>query len=110
MNRKTLLTLGLLAAFMLVACTPTVSAPAPATEGGAMDDHAAPTTDESVPMQADAPTAAPAATEAPAESQPAADEPVAMPTSRGSQLMATDPSTVNLTSGEPQLIEFFAFW
>ncbi len=32
------------------------------------------------------------------------------PTSRGSELQATDPATVNLASGEPQLIEFFAFW
>jgi hypothetical protein len=26
------------------------------------------------------------------------------------ELEATDPSTVNLASGEPQLLEFFAFW
>ena len=32
------------------------------------------------------------------------------PTSRGSELQATDPATINLASGEPQLIEFFAFW
>jgi hypothetical protein len=32
------------------------------------------------------------------------------PTSRGNQLVATDPSTVNLSSGNVQLVELFAFW
>lgn len=110
MNRKTLLTLGLLAAFLLAACTPTVSAPAPVPDNGAMDDTAAPPTEESAPVQEEAPTAAPAPTDAPAEAEPTAEEPVAVATSRGAQLVATDPNTVNLASGEPQLIEFFAFW
>jgi hypothetical protein len=70
-----------------------------------VEPAAPPAQEDPAPAQEEAPTAAPAtATEAPAE------EPMAAPTSRGSQLVATDPSTVNLTSGEPQLIEFFAFW
>ena len=28
----------------------------------------------------------------------------------GAVTVSTDPSTVKLTSGQPQLIEFFAFW
>jgi len=98
LTRKTLLTLGLLAVFMLSACTPTASAPA-------SDSGVEPT---AAPLQEEAP--APAATEAPVESEPVAVEPMGVPTSRGSQLVATDPNTVNLASGEPQLIEFFAFW
>ena len=104
MTRKTFLTLGLLAVFVLSACTPTVLPPTPAPASGAEAD--APPMDDTTPVQEEAPEAAPAAAtdEAPAE------EPMAAPTSRGTQLAATDPNTVNLASGEPQLIEFFAFW
>jgi hypothetical protein len=35
--------------------------------------------------------------------------PVAKPTSRGDQLVATDPSSVNLSAGIPTLVEFFRF-
>lgn len=38
------------------------------------------------------------------------EEPLPVATSRGNDLAATDPGTVNLATGEPQLIEFFAFW
>lgn len=53
---------------------------------------------------ADSPT-----TEAPAE--PTAeilDQPVPPPIKEG--LVATEPQTVSLASGGPQLVEFFAFW
>ena len=109
MNRKRLLTLGLLAVFALSACTPAASAPESAPDGG-MEATAVPVDNDPAPAQEGVPEAAPAATEASTGSEPAAEEPVAAPTSRGSQLAATDPSTVNLNSGEPQLIEFFAFW
>jgi hypothetical protein len=33
----------------------------------------------------------------------------AVPTSRGPKLEATDPATVNLASGQVQLVEFFRF-
>ena len=103
MTRKTLFTLGFLAVFILSACTPSVSAPTAAPESGEMP--VATHVEESAPAQEEAPAEEGAmATEEPVE------EPMAMATSRGSQLAATDPSTVNLTSGEPQLIEFFAFW
>lgn len=35
--------------------------------------------------------------------------PLAVPTSRGDQLVATDPATVNLSAGAPTLVEFFRF-
>ena len=104
MNRKTLLTLGLLIVFVLSACTPTESAPVAPPE-----PTVAETTQEEAPpapevTEEETPVAAPAATESPAE------EPVALATSRGSDLHATDPGTVNIASGKPQLVEFFAFW
>jgi hypothetical protein len=37
------------------------------------------------------------------------DPPAATPTARAG-LEASDPTTVNLTSGRPALVEFFAFW
>jgi hypothetical protein len=39
------------------------------------------------------------------ESAPADVQPTPRP-----ELIATDPSTVNLASGSPQVLEFFAFW
>jgi flagellar basal body-associated protein FliL len=36
-------------------------------------------------------------------------EPMVQPTSRGPNLEASDPSTVNLASGQLQLVEFFRF-
>jgi hypothetical protein len=47
---------------------------------------------------------------APTETEVPVEEPVAVATSRGNDLHATDPATVNIASGKPQLIEFFAFW
>jgi PBP1b-binding outer membrane lipoprotein LpoB len=52
------------------------------------------------------PTAAEATTPATITGE-ATPAPVA--TSRGDQLVATDPSTVNLASGKPTLLEFFRF-
>ena len=42
---------------------------------------------------------------APPESAPADPKPTPRP-----ELSATEPSTVNLASGKPVLLEFFAFW
>ncbi|MFN2126386.1 MAG: hypothetical protein ACK2TU_00870 [Anaerolineales bacterium] len=40
------------------------------------------------------------------------EEPIEVikPTPRGNELVATDPSTINLASGQLQLVELFAFW
>ncbi len=110
MTRKTILTLGLLVAFLLAACTPTAPAPPPAPTTAA--EPAAPAQDPA-PEAAEPPTAVPAVEEAdvpPTESEAPTEEPAVVVTPRGNDLEATDPSTVNLASGEPQLIEFFAFW
>ena len=101
LNRKTLLTLGLLVVFMLSACTPptTSAPPAPPTQTPEAQSANLP----------EAATAVPAA-EAVVEAEPPTEEVVVQPTSRGNELEATDPATVNLVSGQPQLFEFFAFW
>ena len=46
-----------------------------------------------------------APTSVPSEPAPADVKPTPRP-----ELSATEPSTVNLASGRPQLVEFFAFW
>lgn len=84
-------TLGLLAAILMSACAP-AAAPTQPPAVEASQPPAAPPAPE---------TAAPA----PAESEPAA---VAV-TPRGDALEASDPSTINLASGQPQLVEFFRF-
>jgi hypothetical protein len=109
LTRKTLLTLGLLVAFVLAACTPTAPAPPPAPTTAV--EPAAPAQDPAPEAEAEPPTAVPVAEEAPpAESEAPVEEPAVVVTPRGNDLEATDPNTVNLASGEPQLIEFFAFW
>ena len=40
---------------------------------------------------------------------PTEPEPAMVPTSRGPDLVASDPSMVNLASGQLQLVEFFSF-
>jgi uncharacterized lipoprotein YajG len=40
---------------------------------------------------------------------PAAESSPAKPTPRAA-MQATDPATVQLAAGKPQLVEFFAFW
>lgn len=67
----------------------------------------------SAPLEPTASEAAIPATAAPADSsapEATAVVPVqAVATSRGPNLEATDPSTVNLASGQLQLVEFFRF-
>lgn len=106
MNRSILLTLGLLGVLILSACTPTTSAPLPAETVASQ-----PTTQEPVaPEPAPSEVSDVVPTTAPAETEPLAEEVIAQPTSRGDNLQATDPIIVNIANGEPQLIEFFAFW
>ena len=61
-----------------------------------------------------APSVPPVATEPPAPIVTEAPQQVATEASafvpRGPNLEASDPTTVNLASGTPALVEFFAFW
>ena len=110
MNRITFATLGLLVAILLAACTPSATPPPP-TEAVMDEAPASPTAEVAPPTEAVPPPTEEVAeaVEIPTE-EPPAEEPLPMPTSRGDSLVATNPATVNLASGEPQLIEFFAFW
>jgi len=107
LKRKILLTLGFLVVLLVSACT--LGAPAPASAPVSPPAEPDPVANEDAPT--DAPTATPeaalAVVEQPTEKPPVVD---VMPTSRGNELHATDPETVNVASGRPQLIEFFAFW
>ena len=101
MNRKTLLAPGLLVVFMLAACTPNVSAPS----------HSPTLALQPVVLVPAIESTAVATAVVVRETEPSTEEVVvALPTSRGNELHATDPATVNIASGQPQLIEFFAFW
>ncbi|NOY98662.1 MAG: hypothetical protein GXP40_05595 [Chloroflexi bacterium] len=108
LRRFTLLTLGLLAVIVISACAPKTSAPpaspppAPTVElSDSVQPSPAPATEESAPAPG---------TESPDAAGPTAESAPVVVTPRGNQLEATDPSMVNLASGRPQLIEFFAFW
>jgi glucose/arabinose dehydrogenase len=104
MKLRSILTIGLLAVFLLVACAPAASQPeAPAQP--ASPESEAPAQPAAQPTES-RPQAA--QTELPVTETPAGlPQPVA--TSRGPNLEATDPSTVSLASGDLQLVEFFRF-
>ena len=94
------LSLSLLTVLLASACAPAVSSsPAPAVDASA--------TPVSQPTDAEAATQPPVQPEATLTPTEAAVLPVA--TSRGPELHATDPATVNLASGGLQLVEFFRF-
>jgi hypothetical protein len=68
---------------------------------------------QATPAEVAAPAATPTSlspvqTAAPVET-PVETPAAAMPTARAG-LEATDPTSVNLASGKPALVEFFAFW
>ena len=87
--------LGLIAVIAVSSCAPAVASPPPAQ------------TDLPVPA-----TTAPEASPTPEATMPAPTQAVevqAVATSRGPNLEATDPTTVNLASGQLQLVEFFRF-
>jgi ABC-type Fe3+-hydroxamate transport system substrate-binding protein len=105
LKQETLLTLGLLVVFVLSACTPTASVPSPV----APTLEPQPAAPEPVTAPNEATAIVPVAPEA-TETEPPAEGAAVVPTSRGNELEATDPATVSLATGKPQLIEFFAFW
>lgn len=85
--------LFLLVMLFLAACSSSAQVTPPAETLGEAAPVADPTTSQSVE-----------------EAQAGdADIPAAQPTPR-QDLLASDPSTVSLASGQLQLVEFFAFW
>jgi hypothetical protein len=93
---RSIQTAGLAAVLLASACAPTAPPPPVAVD----TPLAVPTQTLEAASQPEAPTEAPAA---------AAQTPQAIPTSRGPNLEATDPTTVALASGGLQLVEFFRF-
>lgn len=94
------------AAAMLGACGSAAPAEQPAGAPApevSQPPAALPTAEPGEQQQAPAPT-----DESPDEAAPAAAPTATVDVSPN--LRASDPSTVVLASGEPQLIEFFAFW
>ncbi|MBN2386672.1 MAG: hypothetical protein JXB85_06590 [Anaerolineales bacterium] len=86
---------GLLLALVLAACAPALADMPPAT-----DPPVAPTPTEPLVEALPTVTGGPGAS----------SEPLAVPTTRGDALQASNPATISLAIGKPQLIEFFAFW
>lgn len=90
----------LLIAFVLSACTGTTPPPgetvaeAPIVEDGAVDADPASVDEEAGETGEGQP---------PVEVEPQVRQP-------RDELEATDPSSVVLASGQPQIVEFFAFW
>lgn len=105
MLRKPLgLGLALGVSLLLAACSPGEEAPT-ATPSQAIQ---VPVTETALPAGETAATQpGPAAT----DDQPAAEptEPQELPLGSPS-LKASDPTAVSLTAGQPQVVEFFAFW
>ena len=99
MMKKRLFPTFLLLALLLASCAPAAVTDAP--------------TQPAAPVAAVEPSATPAPQgEAPAvepTSEAAAPAPLPVATSRGPDLHATDPGTVNLASGQLQFVEFFRF-
>jgi hypothetical protein len=109
MKPRSFLAMGLLTVLFLAACAPAAS-PTPA-----QPDAMILATPQQVQPAASLPTAAadeiqpqPTQTAAPATELPTA-APQGIATSRGPDLEASDPATVNLASGGLQLVEFFRF-
>ncbi len=101
MKPRSILTIGLLTVFLLGACAPAAS-PEPAQSEAPF---------QSLP-QATEPPAQPQPTETENQPEAAPSEvtpPQSIATSRGPNLEASDPTTVNLASGDLQLVEFFRF-
>lgn len=96
----------LLLALLLASCAPAAS-PAPSVDQPSVREPASPVAVEpsATPLAAGDPTTGvvPPATEV------SAPTPLPVATSRGPDLHATDPSTVNLASGQLQFVEFFRF-
>jgi hypothetical protein len=93
-------TLCLVAVFAASSCAPAATPPPAAATQPEVRAEPSPSVA--------APTAAPAIPSLAAATVPA-ESPLPVATSRGPDLEATDPTTVNLAAGQLQLVEFFRF-
>lgn len=98
----------------LAACSPSTVAPAelPAPAISTAENTPVPTTAPVAGSTEAVVSVSPteAAASEPTAAPPAADPSLGPPPNRGAALEATDPSTFTLASGQPQFVEFFAFW
>ena len=92
-------TVSLIAAIGFSSCAPAVTSPSAAPTDASSQGTVPATV---APVDPSTPEATASAPAQPVEIQ-------AVATSRGPNLEATDPATVNLASGQLQLIEFFRF-
>ena len=106
MRPRSFLTFSLLTVALLASCAPAgLPAPVQSEEPAQL---AVPMAEE---PQLPSPTltaVSAAAADAPS-TETSTEVPQAIPTSRGPDLEATDPTTVSLASGELQLVEFFRY-
>lgn len=107
--RRGLVTTAVLLAVLLVAsaCSPGGEVSAPAERSATASPTIAPERDEVT--QGPQPTEALDSTPEPTQEVAATDPPEELPLGSPS-LKASDPTTVSLAAGQPQLLEFFAFW
>jgi hypothetical protein len=98
----------LLSALAACAPAPEPAAPSPPASGGDAT-RASEEMDEPEPTATAARLEAPTLPPSPTSGEEPAGDPLPTPTLRVG-LQATDLSTVDLASGEPTLVEFFAFW
>jgi hypothetical protein len=92
-----------LAALVLVGCSPGLASPPPSvSQEGVPPAPTSTLVAEAAPVEA-------APSPLPAMDEPSSSGPEPTPTLRVG-LQATDPQTVVLGSGKPQLVEFFAYW
>lgn len=108
MKSRAILTICLLALFLLSACAPAASPTLVAPEAPvepALQATEPPAQPEPLPTESQ-PQAA--QTEVPPTEAPT-EPPQVVATSRGPDLESTDPATVSLASGELQLVEFFRY-
>jgi len=104
MKTRSFLALSLLTVLLVVSCSPS-KAPAP-VQTEAPPEPAVPVSEQHpVPVETEAVIVA---TEAPPTEASALEQPIEF-VSRGPDLEATDPASVNLVSGDIQLVEFFRF-
>ena len=103
MKSRLLLRLGLLAVF-LVACAPATATATPESMPTAIIE---PTSTQVPPTETV--SIAPTETIPVLPTETLAPTPFPVATSRGPNLEATDPTTVNLASGQIQFVEFFRF-